>query len=200
VPEVKVDSSKIYTIPDFLNSEDCEKLIDYHKRNVTFKNSDQRQYYNDRVLAYPYIPSDHPVKAILRDCRTRTFEKLEELYGEKEIYCGYTHLVRWPDGMALNMHRDFSYQVYTAVLYLNDGYEGGELLFYRPKKPMKIAPEKGMLVIFPNPNHTLHGVAEIKGGDRYTMPMWFTYDESKGEGEISFPPIRDAEIRKSCID
>lgn len=66
-----------------------------------------------------------------------------------------------------NVERDIS-----MVLYLNDDYEGGEIVF--PKQAISIKPRKGMLVAFPSNHHFLHGVNPVTSGDRYAIVNWFS--------------------------
>lgn len=60
----------------------------------------------------------------------------------------------------------------SIVLYLNDGYEGGEIVF--PKQALSIKPRKGMLVAFPSTHHFLHGVNPVRTGVRYVIVNWFS--------------------------
>ncbi len=71
---------------------------------------------------------------------------------------------------------------YTALLYLNDDFEGGDLLFedgpactlYRKIIPIKA----NMLVIAPNGQNFYHEVFPIKKGKRYSLHFWYTSDPS----------------------
>jgi len=60
----------------------------------------------------------------------------------------------------------------SMVLYLNDDYEGGEIVF--PKQAVIIKPRKGMLVAFPSNHHFLHGVNPVVRGTRYAIVNWFS--------------------------
>ncbi len=69
---------------------------------------------------------------------------------------------------------------YTALLYLNEDFEGGEILFEdgpHNKFYKKIIPIKAnMLVIAPNGPHFYHEVFRIKKGKRYSLHIWYTSD------------------------
>ena len=59
---------------------------------------------------------------------------------------------------------------------LNDGYEGGDLLFrsledHSEVKETSIRPEKGDLVIFPS--YIDHKVAPVTKGIRYSVVAWY---------------------------
>lgn len=62
----------------------------------------------------------------------------------------------------------------SALAYLNDDYEGGELYF--PDLDFGIKPKKGMLITFPGNLHYVHGVAPITKGTRYTLSQWCKFD------------------------
>ncbi len=69
---------------------------------------------------------------------------------------------------------------YTALLYLNEDFEGGEILFedgpcnrlYKKVIPIRA----GMLVIAPNGKNFYHEVFPIRSGKRYSLHLWYTSD------------------------
>jgi predicted 2-oxoglutarate/Fe(II)-dependent dioxygenase YbiX len=65
-----------------------------------------------------------------------------------------------------------SIPVITALLYLNDEYEGGQLSF--PDDKLMIKPAKGSMIIFPS--RLVHGVELISGGNRY-LTATYVYDK-----------------------
>ncbi len=69
---------------------------------------------------------------------------------------------------------------YTALLYLNEDFEGGEILFEdgpSNKIYKKIIPiKKNMLVIAPNNQNFYHEVFRIRKGKRYSLHIWYTSD------------------------
>jgi predicted 2-oxoglutarate/Fe(II)-dependent dioxygenase YbiX len=64
-------------------------------------------------------------------------------------------------------HRDVS-----AIYYLNDEFEGGEIIFDR--QGLRIKPRQGLLIAFPSDAEHEHEVLPVLSGRRYTMPIWFT--------------------------
>jgi predicted 2-oxoglutarate/Fe(II)-dependent dioxygenase YbiX len=84
-----------------------------------------------------------------------------------------------PDGTKewrKNVDRDLS-----VLIYLNDDYEGGDLVF--PELHIKIKPKRGMLVAFPSTHQYLHGVEPVIHGERFAIVTWMTV---KG-----FPTVED---------
>jgi hypothetical protein len=80
-----------------------------------------------------------------------------------------------PDGSLHTMaYRDFS-----AVVYLNDDYRGGE--FYFTALDTVIKPKKGMLVAFSSGFYHEHAVLRVEGSQRLTMPFFLTFDKSRAD-------------------
>jgi predicted 2-oxoglutarate/Fe(II)-dependent dioxygenase YbiX len=92
---------------------------------------------------------------------------------------------RWDTGDSLKLHADSQNTsctanldnyighnlppfliLYSALIYLNDNYEGGELHF--PLHDIKIKPKPGTLVLFPGTCMYPHEVKEVLSGHRYT--------------------------------
>ncbi len=69
---------------------------------------------------------------------------------------------------------------YTALLYLNDDFTGGEIAFedgpcnklYKKFIPIR----KALLVLSPNGPNFYHEVLPMRQGTRYSMHLWFTSD------------------------
>lgn len=62
---------------------------------------------------------------------------------------------------------------YTAMLYLNSDFEGGELHFPYNNK-FEIKPKAGMMVIFSGDVNAMHGIKQITSGNRYVNTMFWT--------------------------
>ena len=69
---------------------------------------------------------------------------------------------------------------YTALLYLNDQFTGGEIAFEdgpHNTKYRKVIPIKAnLLVITPNGPNFYHEVYPIRSGQRYSLHFWYTSD------------------------
>lgn len=174
---------------DFLSPEDCKRLIDYfksqHVENKRDNNVNPR--FNNRVVYYESV-KDPEVKHIMKRVHTQVAKKLKDFYNEPgEILPEASHLVKWPVGSSLGNHADNAYEdgrpnyvhwrTYSAIVYLNDDYIGGE--FYFKKLAYDLQPKSGLLVGFTAGMNHVHGVREIKSGTRYAFPMWFTDSVNK---------------------
>lgn len=62
--------------------------------------------------------------------------------------------------------------VMSAVLYINDDYQGGSLDF--PNQGLSIKPEAGSVLMFPSTQPFVHDPTEIKSGEKVICPaFWF---------------------------
>ena len=86
------------------------------------------------------------------------------------------------EGQELGYHNDASsfsldYSGYSALLYLNDNYEGGEILFYNKKYDddsyIKIKPNSGDCIFFPGDSDHPHSVNKVKKGERSSLIIFF---------------------------
>jgi hypothetical protein len=60
----------------------------------------------------------------------------------------------------------------TAIYYLNDAFDGGEIVFERQQ--LVVQPRHGLLLAFPSDADHVHEVLPMRRGVRYTMAIWFT--------------------------
>lgn len=83
------------------------------------------------------------------------------------------HILRYTDDGFLPAHQDqgISSRVLSAVTYLNDDYEGGEIEFVNSN--VKIKPPAGSIIFFPSNFLYVHEVHRMTSGQRYALPYWF---------------------------
>jgi len=96
-------------------------------------------------------------------------------YAEKNIKSREKtmHVLKYKESGFLPAHSDhgISSRVLSALLYLNDDYEGGNLRF--PHCNIDIKPEAGSLIFFPSNFVYVHEVAAVTKGTRYSLPNWY---------------------------
>ena len=96
---------------------------------------------------------------------------------DPNILLDYVGVVRWPVGTFMKPHFDkndvHGADVFAAMLYLNDDFEGGSTVF----EHMEVKPEQGKLIIFSNSKY-LHHVSEVKNGERYVLSLWYKYPKT----------------------
>lgn len=68
---------------------------------------------------------------------------------------------------------EYSHFKYSAVMYLNDNFDGGELVF--PNINYTYKPKAGDIVFFPSDDDNYeHMVNVLKNGKRYVVGFWFS--------------------------
>lgn len=66
------------------------------------------------------------------------------------------------------------------VIYLNDDFQGGELIF--KNKPIEFKPKRGTIIVFPGTEEYSHGVKDVLGSARYAI-VGFTYSNEYWESK-----------------
>ena len=86
---------------------------------------------------------------------------------------GY-QLLRYGEGTEYKSHFDGGLaginRVISAICYLNDDYNGGEIEFVNFK--VKIKPEPGMLILFPSNFPYTHIAHPVTKGTKYNLVTW----------------------------
>lgn len=87
-------------------------------------------------------------------------------------------LLRYGEGQHFHVHCDMIYghavlefRRLSMVFYLNDDYEGGELVF--PRQKLTLKPRAGSLVLFPPSWDYPHASLDVKSGVKYCVVSWF---------------------------
>ncbi|XP_053383819.1 prolyl 3-hydroxylase 1-like [Mercenaria mercenaria] len=81
-----------------------------------------------------------------------------------------------PDGSCIPDALAYVQRHYSAVLYLNDNFDGGQFFFAHRNQSEQISvkPQCGRLVAFNAGDY--HGVKAVVSGQRCAIAMWFTHD------------------------
>lgn len=85
---------------------------------------------------------------------------------------GYS-MLRYSGGQEYKAHADGTTatgRAVSAILYLNDDYEGGEVEFVN--FDIKIKPKPGMLLLFPSTYPYTHIAHPVKSGTKYAIVTW----------------------------
>nr|XP_022901177.1 prolyl 3-hydroxylase 1-like [Onthophagus taurus] len=79
----------------------------------------------------------------------------------------------------------YTYRDYSAIIYLNDDFDGGEFVFvsdfYGKQLESTIIPKCGRMVAFSSGNENLHAVKAVTKGSRCALAVWFTFDKKYSE-------------------
>lgn len=99
------------------------------------------------------------------------YVEMKQIPGEQILSKSFT-LQKQVDGSEINSsHYSNTNAKYIIMVFLNDDYQGGEIVF--PKKNMGFKPQKGSIVIFPNKEDLYFQFNKINNGERYmTLHYW----------------------------
>lgn len=162
-----VDSSKINfsyisdglfeEFPNFLTPQECQELIGIAE---TKKYSVGRLASERKDLSFNSYEFEHPDKSLgYRKAQIHWFDESNPLVSSitKKIadlsdipieYQEGFHFVKYSSGGEYKSHYDSLNRIKTALIYLNDAYEGGETYFDKAVKTIK--PQTGKLIIWNN--------------------------------------------------
>ncbi len=197
-PDMELDPEAFDFVyqPNFLTPAECALLAEaadalaaaQHVEDIT------EDFWKGRILYFRDILAARPgAAALMRDAQRRVTERLRSFYElTVPIFADTVQLVRWRTGMHMPPHADranpdgsphgMPFRDFASIVYLNDGYDGGELYF--PRLDLTVKPATGMLLAFTGGWHHEHGVLKVLAGDRLTMPAFYTFDASHREREL----------------
>jgi predicted 2-oxoglutarate/Fe(II)-dependent dioxygenase YbiX len=92
---------------------------------------------------------------------------------EEMLYHEPYNLLKYKSGQEYKTHYDSGTDMgraLSAICYLNDDYEGGEIEF--PEFKVKIKPEAGMLILFPSNFAYKHTAHPVTAGTKYALVTW----------------------------
>lgn len=175
----------IIQIENAVSDDDCRRLMtiyDRHARQTKVKDqtghpvvySDQ---FRDTADAAEMVP--RLVERCLCSIRHQ-LQLTDLLYPETVILAAMGaggHHSRHADNCRQNEQGDWvanhtPQRDVSAIYYLNDTFEGGEIVF--EQVPLMVKPRRGLLLVFPSDGAHLHEVLPVRSGVRYTMAIWFT--------------------------
>jgi predicted 2-oxoglutarate/Fe(II)-dependent dioxygenase YbiX len=175
----------IIQVPDAVGAEDCRRLMTMYDRHVHLATvKDQTGF---PVVYWPQFrdASDAAeiVLRLLQECLCNIGSQLrsaEPLYPETVILAAMGaggHHSRHADNCRQNEQGDWvanhtPHRDVSAIYYLNEEFDGGEIVFERQQLTVK--PRRGLLMAFPSDADHVHEVLPVRSGVRYTMPIWFT--------------------------
>jgi|TARA_E500000318_G_scaffold45017_1_gene42544 Rps23 Pro-64 3,4-dihydroxylase Tpa1-like proline 4-hydroxylase len=105
-------------------------------------------------------------------------KNLKEFVGPV-FHCNQIELLKYEEGNFYKPHVDGGVgfnRTLSAILFLNNDYEGGELSFKNiqteKEEHVNLKGKPGDLVIWPSNFHYPHGVMPVQKGRRYTVVAW----------------------------
>ena len=185
-PKVEVLDRDIFYIKDLINwggaLVDVCNDVDAWAKAMVSKSGNRREVAISRVCHE--VEVSKLVDARLGDYETAIFNAIGaggRLCTDINPYFWFSldssySFLRYQEGHFCGEHVDHSLhtegpaRVVSAIMYPNDDYEGGEIIF--PRQEITLKPEAGSMVMFPSNWTHPHGVLEVTKGTRYAMVTW----------------------------
>ena len=172
----------IYIEENFISLDECQRFIDLSLANKEEKiNSNSEDTYSTTVEwknhgASYYGGDVDPTAPSLDDKVVTRVNSICKNF-DSDANLDYVGVVRWPIGTFMKPHVDDNNMhppdVFAAMLYLNDDFEGGSTMF----EHMEVKPETGKLIVFSNSKY-LHYVTRVDKSERYVLSFWYKYPKS----------------------
>jgi Rps23 Pro-64 3,4-dihydroxylase Tpa1-like proline 4-hydroxylase len=165
----------IHTINDVLSQEEHQILLNYTKNIEQW----ETQPWGSKLV--PNSKVSEEIIEILAKIFKIAYLKCVKYYKVdiNPFYKEALHLVKFDEGYSMYKHVDtlsVAKLHIATIYYINDDYDGGEINFIDHN--IKIKPKSNSLVIFPGNEDYIHEVLEVKGNDRYTSTLWFSFTGS----------------------
>jgi hypothetical protein len=210
--KIGITKNKIVEIVDFIDSNTSKNIIDYFEANDEYWGD--IAFYGSRGMGIEEedkMVADYGLPiGFFSSLKTKFQEAVSTVFG-REVTPNTSHAQKWEVGGFATPHSDnsdfdgnptsFEINKYVGILYLNDDYEGGELYFVDnsdvTKVTLTIKPKAGSFVVFPGGIENIHGVREIKEGERYTMVSFWDFaeaeysEERRNEWQEEFAIVRE---------
>jgi hypothetical protein len=182
---------RIKTIGNFITPQEASIIIEYIDKNKHTFSSDNGGLWFKKFFGIDDIykhGKGYPVIDGLGDIKELSIEIVEKVkrtmvseFDDNNIFLNSLWYTKHMPGDTVVGHVDteegYNQQfVYSAILYLNKVDEGGELDF--PLLDLSFKPQAYDLIIFPSDGEEMFHEVKAIGQDRYTLPMWFTKDET----------------------
>jgi len=174
---------------EFLSQYECDALVDFLDREDTWDEPGhgdlrERRHYQRSVFDVPPNLID-----IVQSFQDRKKLALEEFFGETLVKIRRSSFRKWVPGDFQSPHCDVGHadgrviftqnkgtlslhhNDFATVTYLNSNFEGGEIYFYH--YGVQIVPRPGLMIAFPASPQYLHGVREIRSGNRYIITSFW---------------------------
>lgn len=182
---MKKISDLIITLNDFVEEKFCNDIYHYlyKKTNQSYCNDYAMPWFIGNNILYNNI-DDSTIKAGIKNINYRVANLLSS-HHHVNVYPHFCDLVLWKEGQFMNRHVDdgtnlknnssLNMRKYSAIIYLNHNYEGGETFIRIDDNNDYISkPKTGSLVAFTSDYRSAHGVNLVRKGSRGTIAMWFT--------------------------
>ncbi|XP_073441594.1 prolyl 3-hydroxylase 1 [Dendrobates tinctorius] len=119
-------------------------------------------------------------------CRTAIEEKQDDRQDLSHPVHADNCILKAEAMMCVKEHPAYTFRDYSAILYLNGDFEGGQFYFTELDAKTitaEIKPQCGRMVGFSSGAENPHGVKAVTKGQRCAVALWFTLDPRHNERE-----------------
>ena len=187
-------------LPDIYENFVSRDMCDYLNKSLSqFAPVDSNGYSNIYVAKTSVDPTEeyyfnqfnknNPEEVMLRDTVNLIQQSASALFGfqKNDMTVDRINYRTFKDGQFFHYHIDQCGEggtIYTALLYLNDDYQGGELVFYDAELGQSgpsesYIPKTGTLLCFKGDYTSPHEVLPVISGVRANIAMNFRFWEKK---------------------
>jgi hypothetical protein len=195
----------IHLYKNAISKEDCKKIIDDLENEISLGirgiqwsgaqvNDKENVDYVRNCVDLKYKKEDLgnyiPENEVLKKCHDivevgldKCLRHYESLWHLKMQYKEAFNFVKYLPGKYFKIHGDhgpFYTCTVSAVVYLNDDYEGGEIEFIR--QGLVVKPEVGDIVMFPSNFVYEHASLEVRSGIKYSVVIMTDYNDFYHKG------------------
>ncbi len=181
-------------IEDFLEADLCDRLCGKFRYLSKTVVNHIPGFWDGRFLWHSDIAQVDPdLAAQMLAAQRRAIAVVTGFYRpSRTLYPDLLQIMSWPVGFEMPPHADnanpdgspheMAHRDFSAVIYLNDDYRGGEFRFTR--LDLTIRPRKGMLLAFTAGLYHEHAVLRVEGRERLTMPFFMTFDRMRADAAL----------------
>lgn len=190
----------ITIINNFIPEKDAKFFIDYANSNCENENLFRKRVgvAYGKGLAYRAVFPDEKPAILYKEIEDKIIfysnlfiNEIKKITDVENFFYGVS-ITKLSEDIHFRIHKDVHNTLtdlkYSGVLYLNDNYDGGEIVFLEDFTPTSnfplydksmngfcYKPTSGDMVIFPS--NKWHGGTRISNGDRYSIIFWSTENE-----------------------
>jgi len=208
-PDMEIDQDAFDFVcqPDFLTAEEYTLLAAAASGHTGAEalTTPEGDTLESHIVSLPVVERQRPdAAAVMRDVQRRITDRLTQFYDLTDpLFTDSIHLIRLSEGLSVDPHavranadgslNPASFRDFAATVFLNDGYQGGEVYFVRAN--LVVRPRKGMLLAFTAGWPHEHGRLEIVTGEQLTMSAFHTFSARRRSAELYTddpPPVIDS--------
>lgn len=153
--------------------------INDKENNVDSRNCFDFKYKREHLgKLMPYDKELFDIHKTVEDHLDTALSHYQKMWNLSINYKEAFNFVKYGQNQYFKIHGDHGpYYTCTvsAVIYLNDDYEGGEIDFVRQE--LKIKPSVGDIILFPSNYVYEHSSCEVMGGSKYSVVVMLDYND-----------------------